>query len=268
MIHILNDLKKSYKEKSMQIDGLKRKSQIEIADLYHSDIENREIYLSELIVRYWNIPAKAVFQNNNIFSEEDAYEWYIEAVLGVLEERPWLNESSTLYNDPKAFEKAINVRFFCIKTNWFQASNRHKRKLLHDSISLDKCVEDYDDFTFHNSLVDYNDISNFEVHVELIQRCFREKKYLLAMIIDLIANQINIDKVFDYNSLSIMIKKYFKKAADDYIKTFTIEYGLPKDEVVESYHKIYNISEKRLKSSINYYISNLKSLLIQEGIKC
>ncbi len=268
MIHILTELKRIYKEKSRQIDGIKQKDQIALANLYHDDPKNKEVYLSELVVRYWNIPSKAVYQNLNIFSEEDAYEWYIEAVLGVLEERPWTNTSSSLYKDPKAFEKAINVRFFCIKTNWFQASNRHKRKLLHDSISLDKCIEEYDDFTFHNSLVDDTDILTSEIHKDLIIRFFQEKNYLLTIIIDLIANQINIDKVSDIESLSVMVRKYLKKALSSYVATFTKEYGLPKDEVVEAYYKIYNISDKRLKTSVNYYISKLKLLLLQEGLTC
>lgn len=243
------------------MDGWKTRPQIELANLYHDDPKNRDVYLSALVVRYWNIFAKAAYFGKNIFQEEDAYDWYIESVLFVLDTRPWLNEESSLYNDEKAFEKAVNVKFFCTKTNWFQASNRYKRKLNHGTASLETMLEDYGDFASYST--SKNELEDDE-YKYLVTAAFESKKYLLAIIFDIIINNMDLSEVREDSKLVSDIIKEIRNLPDNYPKLFAEQYSLNKEKVVESFKIVYNMSRDKLKSSVEMYIYKLRANLLGE----
>ena len=247
-------------ECASRIPDWKKVPQMELAKLYEEDFENRDCYLSALVVRYWNILSKACYQNKGIFPEEEAYDWYIDSVLKVLEEKPWLNEDSTLYQDDKAFEKAVNVRFFCTKVNWFQASNRLKRKLNHGIVSLEQLKEDYNDSTDVPYLVEEPQNTDYK---EFVINAFYEKRYLLALIFDLIFHNIDVNEIDNYNQLFSAIKKEIHTLNLN-SKIFADEYELPKDEVDKAFNSILNMSEEKLKSSVEGYIYKIRSNLILE----
>ena len=233
--------------------------QIELANLYHDDEKNRDIYLSALVVRYWNIFAKAAYSGKDIFPIEEAYDWYIESTLRVLEERPWLDTESTLFNDSKAYEKAVNVRFFCIKTNWFQASNRYKRKLNHGVLSIDTLLDEYGDLTIKSASKEpMRDVE----YKYLVVAAFESKKYLLAIIFDIIINDLDLRCADDDNKLVSGIMKSIRTLPKNYSSIFADNYGLNKDKVVKSFESVYNMSKERLKSSIEMYIYKLRADLL------
>lgn len=234
---------------------------MELANLYHDDPKNRDLYLSALVARYWNIFSKAAYYGKNIFQEEDAYDWYIESVLFVLNTRPWLNKESSLYNDKKAFEKAVNVKFFCTKTNWFQASNRYKRKLNHGTASIETMLEDYGDSILPFSSQNLLEADEYKY---LVTAAFESKKYLLAVIFDIIINNLNLSKVRDDSKLVSDIMKEIRSLPNNYPYIFSENYSLNKEKVVGSFKIIYNMSRDKLKSSIEMYIYKLRANLLGE----
>jgi hypothetical protein len=67
-------------------------------------------YLSAIIVRYWHLIKSNLFRGKGAYSCQDCYNWLIDSILGTLKTKSWLNPDSSLFNDPLAPDKSINVR--------------------------------------------------------------------------------------------------------------------------------------------------------------
>ncbi len=257
MLNILSELKNSYLEVANRIPGWEKMSQIELGNLYSTDTANRDAYLAAIAVRYWNILSKALYLNNHSFTEEEAYDWFTDALLYTLETQQWKNPKSTVYNDPKAIEKMLNTCFHSSKANWFQASNRYKRKINHSLFSLDCLKEDFADC--FEPVAEDNDILEYSIK-DLVYKAFRDKQYLFSLMLDLIVNDIELGPINNDKSLISAIKKSIKSLPDDYVYSFSSNYNLDSKLVENSFKLIYNMSDDRLTKSIEGYIYKLRSI--------
>lgn len=231
--------------------------QIELGNLYATDSKNKDCYMAAIAVRYWNILSKSIYMNNNAFTEDDAYDWYIEALLYTLESQQWNNPESNLYKDPKAIEKMLNTCFHSSKANWFQASNRYKRKLNHASYSLDALKEEYSD-CFEPTSEDPG-ITDFSIK-DFVYTAFMNKQYLFALMVDLIVNDLKLDVTYTDKSLITSLKKSIRSLTSNYAEVFATNYDIDIDKVEDSFKSIYNMSDDRLTKSLEGYIYKLRNI--------
>ena len=240
----------------------KKLSQIELADKFSEGGPLKDAYLAAIVLRYWNVIEKMVYKDYGLYDPKEAYDWFMDALLYILRDQPWKDEKSSVYNDPKGLEKTLNTCVKCSRANWFQASNRQKRKINHGLSSLESLSEEYNDAYVPVDLtVDQNEDTNYKF---LVVNYFNKQQYLLALIIDVIVNDLNLEKCVDHKSLVMNIRRSILSLPDDYADTFSRMYDLDPLQVEKSFSYIYNMSDLKLKQGIETYIYKLRTILKRE----
>lgn len=257
---------KEYKEVFLQavssLPNYNKIDQIELADKYTGGGVLKDAYLAAIVLRYWNIIEKLVYKDYGLYDPKEAYDWFMDALLYVLSDQPWKREGSSVYNDPKGLEKSLNTCIKCSRANWFQASNRHKRRINHNVSSLDALEDEYKDACVPQELVvDYSDANSYKY---LVLEYFNKQQYLLSLIIDVIVNDLNLEKCKDNKALIQNIKRSIRSLPEDYSHLFAINYGLEDKLVEKSFSYIYNMSDHKLRQAIENYIYRLKAILKSE----
>lgn len=254
---------KSYKEiyinSAEAIPNYKQIPQIELAEKYLEGGPYAESYLAALVLRYWNIIEKQVYKDYGLYDEKEAYDWFINSLLYVINDRPWQDKDSSVYNDPKAIERVLNTCVKCDRANWFQSSNRFKRKINHNTSSLESLSDEYKDAYVPSFLI--KDDIGVDTYKYLVLEYFNKQQYLMALIIDVIIHDIPLDRCNDTHSLVLNIKRSIKSLPKDYYKIFAKIYGYPPQQVEKSFSYIYNMTDNKLKQSIENYVYNLKNIL-------
>ena len=256
---MLKEFKKIYVEVAETIPNYKEISQIELAEKYLEKGINSDGYLAAIIVRYWNIIEKQIYKDYGLYDEKEAYDWFINSLLYTLEQKPWRDKTSTLYNDPKAIERALNTCVKCDRANWFQASNRYKRMINHNTSSLEALSEEFKDSYLPDTVTENKTID--DDYKFLVCEYFDKQQYLMSLILDVIIHDVPLDKCTDIKNLILLIKRCIKSLPKDYYKIFAENYEYPTQQVEKSFSYIYNMSDNKLKQSIENYVYTLKSLL-------
>lgn len=259
---MLNEYKNLYKESADLVPDWKNMSQTELAEKCAEKGPSYENYIAALILKFWHIIDRNLYRDKGIYDELTAYDWYMNAIMVVINYNVWTDKNSTVYNDPKAVEKMLNTCVNCDRANWFQASNRYKRKINHGINSLDLLKESFGDSVMPLELVDDIEFSSYK---DLVVSYFNKQQYLMALVIDVIVNDINIEQISDDKSLVYQIKKSIKSLPENYFISFAKNYDLDKNLVEKSFSYIYNMSDNRMKSSIENYIYKLRSLLKKDN---
>lgn len=256
---MLKEFKKIYLEAAETIPNYKELSQVELAEKYLEKGPHADAYLAAIVVRYWNIIEKQIYKDYGLYDEKEAYDWFINSLLYTLDQKPWRDKNSSIYNDPKAIERALNTCVKCDRANWFQASNRYKRLINHNTSSLEALSEEFKDSYLPDNLI--KDDSTKDEYKFLVCEYFDKQQYLLALIIDVIIHDVPLEKCEDTKNLILTIKRCIKSLPDNYYKIFAENYEYSSEQVEKSFSYIYNMSDTKLKQSIETYIYMLKSLL-------
>jgi len=217
----LDEAKQTYTDVADLYPGWKDKSRSELCreyvELKDKNDPASEYCLSAIICKFWNLMSHNYYnQQVKIATPEDCHAWVIDSILFVLKQHVWTDPNSTLYNDPDAPEKAINVCVTNEKINFFVAQKRHKRVLNTTSYSLDALLEESSD--------DYYLPCSDNYH--FLERSF--DKYILDAF-------IRRDYVEAF-SLYILLKnqKLVEKKIEDNIKYDRINYSKLKQCLMES----------------------------------
>lgn len=241
---MLDEYKIIYLEKANIIKDWEKLSKTKLCNMY---IENKktntylaECYLSAIICKYWNTLNKLCSKYKDLVPPERCYDWLIETILYTLEHHRWLDEDSSIYNDPNGPDKAINRKLKCVKGNYFQASNRYKRKLNHNCKSIDALEEDFSDHLSFDSITCSNDINVVSsIHLtDVIIKSFNDKDYLMAFLIDIILNcnvfsYEDIDNTL-YSKFNIKkLIKYIHHMNTEYFNQFSLIYDIPIEKVIK-----------------------------------
>lgn len=256
---MLKEIKQIYINAAETIPNYKEIPQVELAEKYLEGGVFAESYLAALVVRYWNVISKQIYKDHGVYDEKEAYDWFVNSLLYIIKEKPWQNESSSVYNDPKAIEKMLNTCVKCDRANWFQASNRYKRRINHDAASLESLCEDYKDAYVPSSLT--KDSTGEDDYKYLVTQYFNRQQYLMALIIDVIVHDVPLSKCTDTKNLVLNIKRCIKSLPENYAQIFAKNYDYSTKTVENSFSYIYNMSDNKLKQSIENYIYNLKNVL-------
>lgn len=262
---MLDEYKQLYKECADLIPNWKSIDRNELCRYYVlnkdklSDKE-KEGYFSAIIYKFWNLISFTYNkqQNKIILSVEECYELLIESIIYVLNEAVWEKETSSLFNDIKAPEKAISIRLKSISGNEKHLNlSTNKKKINYLAYSLDQLEEIYPNNSFLNSIDNYNLLD--EYLDKIIREFFDKKDYFMAFFIDTLYN-FNIYFSDNKNDF-IDIKKYIRhlhKISDDYLVDFSIKYGLKLDRVKNAFTYLRYMPSYRIHFNINRAINLLK----------
>lgn len=257
----LKEYKASYKSVAELLPNYKSLSQIELAEGALAGGPLADSYLSALVIRYWNIVSRTAYADSGLYDETLAYDWYIGSIMYALKHQVWNNPESTLYKDPKAIEKILNVHVRTERINFFYASNRYKRKINHDSISIENMLEVYGDC----ALPEAEDAEvSYPLHKEMVWKYCAQRKFLHALILDLIIYDLELTKQYDINELVNQLLRLIKSLPDNYLDIFTEQYNLDAVKVHNVLDKILNTHQIKLKESIYLCLVEIKAILKRE----
>ena len=258
---MLNEYKEVYKQSAELIPDWKSIPQLELAMKCAEGGPLYESYLSAMVLRFWHIIDRNLYRDKGLYPETEAYDWYINAIMVVVNSKPWDDPKSSVYKDPKAVEKILNTCVSCDRANWFQASNRNKRKINHNIGSLESLSDEYGDSFLPDCERNYFD---YDTHKEMVLEYFNKKQYVMSILIDSIVNDIQLDAVKDDKSLISLAKKSIRNRSLNYVNYFSEYYDIPKDKVIKALESIDKMSDTKLRTSIENYIYTLRSKLKRE----
>lgn len=223
---MLEETKQMYEDQASSIPNWRELSKTELCNLYVENEGNshlRDSYFSAIILKYWN---KIYSLHSNTYltaSYDDAYNWVVDAILYALSHRRWLDEDSNVYGDPDGPDKIINRKLKCIRINHLISSNRFKRKMQINLLSLDS-FDDFDNFVGVEDKYLAEDVVR-NIIIEYWESC----EYLKAIIVDLIASgdcsiKCEEDGKEDFSFEELI--NCVRTLSDDYIDYFSDTYHL------------------------------------------
>ena len=258
---MLNEYKQIYLESVKVIPSWRKMSQMELVEKYLEGGPYAESYLAAEILKFWHIIDRTLYKDKGLYDEYEVYTWYISAILYAIKNKPWENPKSSLYQDKKSIEKILNVFVKCQRVNWFQASNRQKRKLNHATLSIEELQEMYNDGFVSGNLIAQTEFPFFK---DLVFKFYNEKQYLMCFIIDIIVNDISIKKLENNNIVRLIIES-IKSLPSNYVNSFCSTYNANIEVITEALNVVNNMSLKKLQESIEIKLINLKALLKREN---
>ena len=224
-------------------------------------------YFSALIVRYWHLIAKNAKQARGAYNEYDCYNWLVDSIVSTITTKLWLNPESTLYKDPLAPDKSINVRMKSHRQGFYQWSNCEKRA---DSItknrSMETLFEDCGDSAFPvQDDISHNIDSELTIK-DLIVREFNKKNYMGSFIVYGIVNADVFDRVFEGQK---SYTKFNKKKLSSFVRhldsSFCTEFSnvtkLSKEDVKIAVEKCKGLSRVRVYTIIDNTLASLPKKL-------
>ena len=187
-------------------------------DLKDNGDPGAEDFLAAVISSFWSLADTAYYQQWVKFaSEDDAYDWLIDAILYIEEMRPWNNPDSLLFGDSNAPERAITVKLQCVKTNFFIAMNRYKRRANKRASIPDEPSFDIPDPTE----------TAFEITLkELVLGKWNKCDYITAFILD------SYSRHDRFTTSTTALIDHLTLLPDPYIKEFAERYRLDISTVI------------------------------------
>ena len=227
------------------------------SDKYHG-------YLSALMVRYWHLIKSNYKQGKGAYSEDECYNWLVDSILGTIKSESWLNPKSSLYNDPLAPDKSINVRMKSHRQGFYQWSNCKKRS---GDFTINNSYEHlYDiagDSAFPRVDGSYHDETSLMDASNYIVREFKNKNYVSSFILHSILHENVFDLVKDDNGtphFEFSKKRLYSSIwniDEDYKREFTNTYKISKDDVDVAADICGNLTRVRLYTLIDKSMEKL-----------
>ncbi len=250
---MLHDYYLLYSDQADTIPNWRKANKNDLCNQYldESDEYKKSAYMAAIVCRYWQALTASYGKSFMSASEEDAYDWFIEAILYALSHAVWRDPMSKLYNDPNGPDKAINKKIKCARLTYFQQHNRYNRKINHEVESLDKIYAELGDSCVP-SIVDTNE--EFDC-TSLVRGQLSQHNYFFALVIDLILNSdvFTTEHVFDSGKLV----KQIKGLDDRYFKYFAKTYNWSYAKVESEFGRLKKISKSTLLNEFEYLTATL-----------
>lgn len=207
-------------------------------------------YISAIMLTYWNKIIKYYYKCSMVATPEDIHSWLVIALTYALDNKPWENPKSSIYNDKNGPDKVINTAMESRRLTFYQQLNRYNRKINSDLLSLDKLTEEYND-VFVPAV---HDKCDFEIG-EFIVDYFKNKDYFMAFMIDAIVHEDVLTPNFNIKRLS----SHFRHMDDIFFYRFSNMYSIPIDEVREASTYVSNLSTYKFKNKVEYCLILLRN---------
>lgn len=205
-----------------------------------------DIYFSALMVRYWHMIA-------HIYDKVKGYGVDVESVVTILYQsiakaikyQSWLNDEKYISKSYHGAEKVINQCITSTVANYIKALNVNKVKILNDSVSLDD--EDNQIQIYEND--DYKAVSGCGM---LISKLIEKKKYLDALVIDMISFK-------DYNTKK-SLQEGLLKVNKKYLTVFIAEYNIQNEvDFINEMNKFIGMSDNLKIKELSKCLKGLKN---------
>lgn len=258
---MLDEIKEAYVQCANIIPNWKKKTKNELCFEYieHENSSIAECYLAAIIVKYWNKINLLYHKSRPAATYEDCYEWVVESILYALKHRKWLDETSSIYQDPTGPDKVINRNSECRRLTFFQQLFRYNKMIAVNTLSIniftnedENTGDGYDKFMDETAEINTNEMSVFNY----IRTAFQNKEYVLAFVLDGIISCKN--PADDFDAFVRQLANLLIKMPDAYAYVFAREYGLPLEDIKNSLTYTKNIDIKKLCDMITLMMKRLK----------
>ena len=229
---MLEEYKQLYEETASLIDDWKAQNRNDLCFYY---VDNKvelsdtmkNAYLSAIICKFWYLIGFTHRKQDNsieVISVEDCYDCLISSIIYVLDKAVWKNESSSLYGDKKAPEKAISIRMKSISGNMkYLSLFTDKKKINHISYSLDELVDNSSDGFYMKSFDEYDFFDDF-IYKYVVDN-FNSGDYFNAVIFDIMCFEGCFDSITNQFDCT-KILKFINSIDDNYIAYFCDRYNI------------------------------------------
>ena len=249
---MLEDYKQTYKELAdltVPDWATKNKNALirEAINYYHTNKFNG--YLSAIILRYWNKLTSYAYKCKLVVTPEDVHTWLVKSIMYAIENKPWEDQSSSIYNDLNGPDKVINRYLECLRLTFYQQLNRYKRKANSLNLSLESIEEEYADL-FTPTYTDDTRV----LYKDMIQTYFYKKEFAKSFILDIILYDYDIKKGFNRKRLITMLRSL----DHCYCREFSERYSIDIDKTEKAVKMIKNMSLHKIKNLTELILIQLK----------
>lgn len=206
--------------------GWEKENKNTLCNLYiqNKDTELGDAYFAAIMCRYWSALDKYWYKSYSSASQEDCFDMFVEALTYAFSRADWLDEKSSMYNDPNGPDKIINRCIIQARARYYQFTNKHKRKLNYGISSIEEMQDYYD-----NECIEFNENDKaplLDVDIELekvITKYFDDKDYFKSFLVDFIC----YGDCFKENQLDIhKLKELMYHIDDSYCEMFSKRYNI------------------------------------------
>lgn len=212
----------------------------------------KDSYVSAILLKYWNKINKFYSKSKLVATPEDVHSWLTMAVMYAMDNMPWENPDSSIYNDRNGPDKVINRVMECRRITFYQQLNRYNRKINSAILSLDSLTDDYKDSVFPT----YEDSKLVEIF-DVVYTKFKEEEYMMAFILDAIICEGLHNREEDYKKFVTHIRRIDRK----FCREFSSRYGIPDEDVIYAAEKVNLLSNTDLRKRVEYNLIRIKDTL-------
>ena len=220
-----------------------------------SDMPNgpeKDAYVSAIILKYWNKINKFYSKCKLVASPEDVHMWLTIAIMYAMDNKPWEDPSSSIFEDKNGPDKVVNRVMECRRITFYQQLNRYNRKINSNILSLDSLTEDFKD----SVLPVYNESYMIEVS-EMVSRKFNEEEYVMAFVIDAILCENLKNREEDFKKFVT----HFRKMDNEFCEGFASRYCLDEEAVKHAVWCVTRMNNVELRKKVEYNLIRLQKLL-------
>ena len=248
----LDGVYRNYRRKADQIEWQK----MDVNDLFrdtiiHENDSEYETYFAALVCRFWGYSGRIYTQCNRHITFEECLDCIIDALRYVLEKRVWENPSSSLFNDPKAPDKAMHIAMKRQKGIMLSKFNAQRRMTNFNTLSIDEAHENFNDSAEGILFEQTNDNSASAI----VSSYFNKgDDYLSGMILDCICfGNSKPDPVY--------IARDLRKTCDISRDHYSELYNADAEEINKTIKTIKKMSNQMLEMKIKALLYTLKKEL-------
>ena len=262
---MLEEYKQIVKSSADRINGWEKLSK---TDLFRKCVEHEDndylynSYFAAIQYRYWSLIGKYYQMCDGLITPETCLDWVVDAITYALKHKRWLDEDSSIFNDPNGPDKVINRWMKCNRANLYQYTNRKKRKDSFGVRSLEDIVEKVNDNTYDLEDKELSlDPANLDIQ-NYISTVFHKKEYFLAFMVDMIMTR-NVfryseeQKAFNFDKKKLA--RQLCKFDDKYISYFSEQYNLDLEDVQKSVEYMSILTPRRALTKVERSLLQLKN---------
>lgn len=241
---MLEQVYASYRKKADEIDWKSMNQN----DLFYEYIKHEndpisETYFAALVCRFWGYAGRVYLQCNKHVTFEECYDCVIDTIRYVLAKRVWENQSSSLYGDYTAPDKAFHIALKRQRGIILSRLNAYRRRSNFNVMSLDGAHEEFNDAT--DGLLFNMESSEIDKIRIFISEFFDRHDIFNGLLLDVIC----------YNNYN----RYDEKVIIKNLKDLDMDY-------YSYYKEYYNVSEEDFKSELKK-ISKYSNRLLKIKLK-
>lgn len=210
-----------------------------------------ENFYAAIVCRYWGYTGRIYLQCNKHIPFEQCYDILIDTINYVLEKRVWENETSSLYGDSRAPDKAFHMVLKRQRSILLANLTAYKRKTNFNTLSIDEIHDKYND-----AAEGLFDIYSFSEPTTLRDYIVSRSNTMEIIILDIICFS-------EWKTLKNVIKLIKNLDISSY-EYYNSHYEISYEDLNQVIYKIGTMSEAKLLSEVKKLLYVIKDDLITD----